>query len=283
MTRFLAPDLSVLSAPDVIERLDYERIIAERLAKLVEYWPDYDVGALETDPLRIAQEAEGYFELLLRARVNEAARSVLITHATGADLDHLAALFGTVRFIGETDEEFRARAMLALEAFAAAGPAGAYEYHARAADARVKGVGLDVPRPGHVTVAVLSRDGDGTASADLVEAVRARLNRDDIRPLTDAVTVKPATITHYTIDVSLHVPAGPDPAVLQSSAKAALSALAAARHQVGQAVHASAITAAAHVANVQYVTLTAPTADLIAASDETLFCAGVTVRVETLT
>ncbi|PTW53921.1 phage-related baseplate assembly protein [Breoghania corrubedonensis] len=282
MTRFAAPDLTALAAPDVIETLDYEAIIVARLARLVELWPGYDVGALETDPLRIAQEAEGYFELLLRGRVNDAARAVLITHAAGSDLDHLAALFGTVRFSGESDADFRARVLLSLEAFAAAGPAGAYEYHARAADARVKGVGLSVPQPGAVTVAVLSREGDGTASADLVAAVRSRLMQDDIRPLTDAVTVKPATITAFEISVTLVVPAGPDPAVLQAAAKTALGTLAASRHQVGQAVYLSSIIAAAHVSNVQAVRVASPAADLVAAADEALWCSAITVAMEVL-
>ncbi|MEI2387477.1 baseplate J/gp47 family protein [Breoghania sp. JC706] len=282
MTRFAAPDLTALAAPDVIEALDYEAIVAARLARLVELWPGYDVGALETDPLRISQEAEGYFELLLRGRVNDAARAVLITHAAGSDLDHLAALFGTSRFAGESDADFRARVLLALEAFAAAGPAGAYEYHARAADARVKGVGLSVPQPGAVTVAVLSREGDGTASADLVSAVRARLMQDDIRPLTDAVTVKPATITAFEIAVTLVIPAGPDPAVLQAAAKTALGTLATSRHQVGQAVYLSSIVAAAHVSNVQAVRVVSPASDLVAAADEALWCSGITVAMEVL-
>ncbi|AXS39268.1 baseplate J/gp47 family protein [Breoghania sp. L-A4] len=282
MSRFTAPDLATLAAPDVIETLDYEAIIAARLAKLVELYPAFDVGALETDPLRIAQQAEGYFELLLRARVNDAAKTVLITHATGTDLDHLAALFGTARQTNEPDTAFRARVLLALEAFSTAGPAGAYEYHARAAHPLVKGVGLGVPQPGHVVVAVLSNTGDGTASNEVVGAVRARLMQDDIRPLTDAVTVKPATITPYEIAVTLRVPSGPDPDVLRAAAMSALSALAAARHEVGQAVNVSAIVAAAHVANVQSVSVASPIADLTAASDEAFWCAGITVTVEVL-
>lgn len=281
-TRFLAPDLGALPAPDVIEALDYEAILAARVADLKARWPQWDVGALETDPLKINEETGSYFELLLRGRVNDAARAVLITHASGADLDAIGARFGTVRFDGEKDGPFRRRIQLSLEASSSAGPAGAYRYHALSAHPLVKGVGLSVPTPGSVVVAVLSREGDGTASAEVVDAVRTKLMQDNIRPLTVAITVKPAIVTPYTIAAHLRIPAGPDPETLKVAAEQTLAALAVSRHVVGQTVNLSAIIAAAHVANVQSVTISEPNGDLVAAADEVLWCAGITVTYEVI-
>ena len=48
-------------------------------------------------------------------RVNEAARAVLVTHATGADLDNLAALLTLLRDANEADDTFRVRVANRLE------------------------------------------------------------------------------------------------------------------------------------------------------------------------
>ncbi len=49
-----------------------------------------------------------------------------------------------------------------------AGPSGAYEYHGRSADGRVADVKATSPSPACVTISVLSREGNGTASAESV-------------------------------------------------------------------------------------------------------------------
>lgn len=280
--RFLAPDLSVLASPKVIEEISYEDILSIRVKDLQERWPEWDVGALETDPLKIDQETSAYFEVLLRARVNDAAKAVLLTHATGSDLDAIGARYGTVRMQNEGDTAFRKRILLSLEAFSSAGPEGAYRYHALNAHPEVRGVGLSVPQPGHVLVAVLSSAGDGTASAEVVAAVREKLMRDDIRPLTVAITVKSAEVMPYRISAHLRIPLGPDPETLKVAAEKALTDLAERRHVVGQTVNLSAIIAAAHVSNVQSVTVSEPNGDLVAGPDEVRWCEQITVTYEIL-
>lgn len=288
-SRFLAPDLSKLPAPNVIEEISHSTILQSRLKSLSDNWaeelgeaPQWDVGTLETDPLKTDQRVDATFEVLMRSRVNDAAKAVLITHAMGADLDAIGARFGTVRFDGESDQSYRRRIQLALEAFSSAGPEGAYRYHALAAHPKVKGVGLSVPLPGSVLVAVLSHDGNGAASSEIVSAVRERLLRDDIRPLTVGITVKSARVTPYQINAHLRIPAGPDPEALKVAAENALAALAQERHVVGGSVDLSAIIAAAHVSNVKSVSILSPNGDLLTDVDEVRWCEAITVTYEVI-
>ncbi|HML28952.1 MAG TPA: hypothetical protein PKE16_08950, partial [Hyphomicrobium sp.] len=107
MTRFAATaiDLSELGPPPVVEVLAFEDILAEVKADLVSRWPDFNVGTLESDPVVKVLEVLAFREIALRARVNDAARAVMLSESTGGDLDHLAPYYGVVRMDGETDDE----------------------------------------------------------------------------------------------------------------------------------------------------------------------------------
>ena len=138
-----------------------------------------------------------YREMLLRARINEAAKANMLAYATKGDLDNLAAFFGVERLEDETDERLRKRTQLALEGFSTAGPVGAYIFHSLSASNEVKSVSVKSPNPGEVLVTILSNVGDGTVGQELIDTVLAKLNEDDIRPLTDLVSVQGAEIINY--------------------------------------------------------------------------------------
>ncbi|WP_211295237.1 baseplate J/gp47 family protein, partial [Novosphingobium guangzhouense] len=91
------------------------------------------------------------------------------------------------------------RMVLAPEGYSVAGPEGAYLFHALSADAEVLDATATSPSPGVVIVSILSRLGDGTASAQLVDTVQAYVSADDRRPLTDFVTVQSAQIVPYAV------------------------------------------------------------------------------------
>lgn len=93
-------DLSKLPAPQLIEELDYEAILNEMRKKLRELLPEWSGYELESDPANKVLEVAAYREMLLRQRVNEAARGVLIAFAQGSDLDHLAAFYPEKRLEG---------------------------------------------------------------------------------------------------------------------------------------------------------------------------------------
>lgn len=123
-------DLSLLPAPQVLDSLDYEQLLAWRkshvnalqpllldasgkptvkAATLIEtdtesYWKiplDADAGLyyldLESDPATRLLQADVYRELLVRQRVNEAALATMPAYATGSDLDHIATRYGINR------------------------------------------------------------------------------------------------------------------------------------------------------------------------------------------
>lgn len=287
MTRFVAEtlDLSRLPAPQVIRDLSYETILAERVTRLAGELTaagiPWDVGALETDPLKILEEGDAVRELLDLARINDAAKAVLLPYAEGADLDVLGALFGVLRLTGEGDERYRRRIALAPEAYTTAGSAGAYAYHALSVSPAIVDVGVTSPATGVARVVVLTDEVPGAgASPALVAAVRARLLADDVRPLTDHVVVQAAQVTPYAIDVRIAVPAGPDPTLIAASARAALQTLAADSHRVGRALDVSQIAGAAWSPSARRIDVLQPAAGVAGDPLCAPWCTSVTVSME---
>jgi len=293
MSGYSAIDLSLLPVPDVVETLDYEVILAAMKADLAARAPDLAaVLALESEPVVKLLEVCAYREVLIRARVNDAAQAVTLARATGTDLDNLAALFGVARLVInpgdplavppvaptlESDADLRRRAQLALEGFSTAGPEGAYVFHALSADADVLDVSATSPSAGDVLVTVLSRTGSGTAPAPLLATVQAALNADDVRPLCDNVVVQSAAIVSYAITATLYFYPGPDSAVVMAAAQAAATAYAAAQHRIGRDVTISGLHAALHQPGVQRVVLTSPSAALTIGSAQASWCTAITL------
>ncbi len=287
-------DLSQLPAPDVVEELDYEGILAERKATLVSLFPAEQQDAvartlsLESEPLTKFLEENAYREVLWRQRVNEAARATMLAYAAGNDLDVLGANYDVTRLVVtpadetaippvaavlEDDVDFRLRIQQALEGLSVAGSTGAYEFHGRSADGRVADISVISPEPACVTVSVLSREGNGAASADLLSVVRNALNDEDVRPIADRVTVQSATIVDYEINATLFLYPGPESEPVRSAAESKLRAYISAQHRLGRDVRQSAIYAALHVEGVQRVELAAPLADIVLDKTQASYCA----------
>lgn len=270
--RFTDIDLGTMAPPDVIETLDFERIVEALRDDLVARLPSIaNVIDLKSEPSRKLIEAFAYREMLLRARINDAARSVLISSAGGADLDHLGAFYGTVRQmvpgpdgedVPEDDARFRRRVQLAPEAFSTAGPAGAYIYHALTAAPWARDASATSPAPGKVRVAVLqSGDDPEPDPADLAD-VRAALRARDIRPLTDDVHVTGPDVVDVDIEATLSIYSGPDHAMVRARAEAALGAWLEHNRMLGRSLRRSAIMARLHVEGVHNVDLVAPGGDI---------------------
>ncbi|MBP0047649.1 baseplate J/gp47 family protein [Marinobacterium sp. AK62] len=288
---FTAVDLSKLPAPDVVEQLDYEAILAAMVADLQARDPAFS-AMIESDPAYKILEICAYRELIVRQRVNDGARAVMLAYAGGTDLDQIAANYNVVRLLldagdpdvvppvpptYEDDTSLRRRVQLSFEGFSTAGPEGAYIFHALGADADVLDASVASPAPGELVVTVLSRTGDGTADAALLTAVDSTLNADDVRPLTDQVTVQSAEIVNYSVTASLTLYPGPDSAVVLAAAQSALDAYIESNHRLGRDVTLSGLYAALHREGVQNVTLSAPGADIVIASHQAAYCTGTTV------
>lgn len=286
-----AINLAQLPAPNVVEPQDYEVILAEMLADLRTRAPEYN-ALVESDPAYKVLEVAAYRELLIRQRVNDASRSVMVAYAKESDLDNLAALFDVKRQIVtpgdpdarppiedvmESDERLRQRVHLSLEGFSTAGPIGAYIYHALEASGEVKDVSVSSPSPGEVVVTVLSEDGNGTPSPDLQNAVLTRLNREDVRPLTDRVTVQAAQVTEYTVDARLTFYNGPDMGVVAEEARKNVADYVTNQHRLGYDIALSGLYAALHQPGVQNVQLNSPAADIIVTPAQAAYCAEINV------
>ncbi|MEG1798701.1 MAG: baseplate J/gp47 family protein [Synergistaceae bacterium] len=93
-------DLSKLPAPNIIEELNYETILAAMRADLEDRLPGWTAAVLESDPANKILEVAAYRELLLRQRINEAIKACMIAFASGSDLEHLSAFFAVARLEG---------------------------------------------------------------------------------------------------------------------------------------------------------------------------------------
>ena len=85
-----AIDLSQLPAPNVIEPLDYETILAAHLVDLEAQGVDLE-ELTESDPAIKVVQLNAYRELKLRQRINEAGRALMLAYAKKTDLDHIGA------------------------------------------------------------------------------------------------------------------------------------------------------------------------------------------------
>lgn len=272
-TRFVPVDLARLPAPQVIEPLDFEAEFDALRARLVAADPTLAPAlALESEPAVKVLQLWVYELMRTRARINDAARACLLAHATGADLDNLAALLGVTRAqtttaegqppVPEEDTRLRERTRLALQAFSNAGPAGAYRYWALTADPSVRDAHVDSPAPGEVRVTVLPADPDAVAT-DLLAAVAAVVTSDEVRVLTDGVVVEVATAIPFEVEAQLQPSsAGPGGTVVLAAAETALTNYLDSRKGLGRRISRSGLLAALHVPGVETVVLQAPAADV---------------------
>lgn len=284
---FTGVDLSRLPPPDIIETLDYEVIRGELLTQFAVLFPGFD-PTLESEPVVKLIELFAFREMILRQRYNDAARAVMPAYALGADLDAIAAIVGVERFILdpgnaqqgiaptlESDDDLRRRMVLAPEGFSVAGPEGAYIFHALSADAAVLDASAISPVPGDVLVTILTRNGDGSADAQMIASVAARLTSDSVRPLTDNVTVQSAEIIPYQVEANLTFLAGPDRALVLAEAQRRLNDHIANIRRLGRDVTRAGLIAALHPEGVQNVELISPAADIVLTRQQAGYCTGI--------
>lgn len=282
-------DLSRLAAPVFVEQLTFEEILAQMIDEVQLRLPTFD-AAVDSDPAVKVLQVAAYREMLIRRWFQDAACQMLVAYATGANLDHLGALVGVPRLevtpanpqtgagaVMESDEAFRARIVLAPEAFTSAGPELAYVSHAKGASADVLDASAISPAPGRVLVSVLSTIGDGTASQDLITAVNAIVTDKAIRPLGDDVSTASADIVRFEIAASLVTFAGPDITIVLAAARQALDAYLANNRKLGRTITRSGIIAALTVEGVHRVDLAAPAADVACDPTQAGWCSAITV------
>jgi len=301
---FRTIDLTGVPVPDFVEAFSYSEIRAAAIAHLQQLQPDYLV--LESDPAIKVIEAFCYREMLLRQRINDSLRANTITLAKGADLDTIGAFVNVARLEGEDESRFRARVQQGFSQIAAAGPRSAYRAHVMSVSSNIIDCGIHSPQAGQVVVTLLGfedvDEGEATdeevdhgallfdqpkgkirilcrSGSDLLSMVRAKLNEDDIRPLTDQVIVRPVSVVNYDIKAQLVIYPGPDGNLVLSQAKERLYGYLRHVRRVGYDVTRSDIIAALTSGGVQNVILIDPRQDIVCSPSDTAVARNIDVEV----
>lgn len=231
MSRHAAIDLAAYEVADILEALDAEAYLARDRAEIAADWerrravdptlPPLDALLLDSDPSSLVLQQGAVRETLLRARVNDALRSLTLAGARQAALEHIGMTYfrGVARRAGEDDETYRQRIALSPESWSIAGPVGAYVFWTLSASPDVLDVAVYSEDEGvclapRLRVALLQRYNvtdplaDPTASPALLATVQTALRRADLRPLGDHVVTESATPLPFDLSISLLVRAG---------------------------------------------------------------------------
>ncbi|MGR7280861.1 baseplate assembly protein [Klebsiella aerogenes] len=287
-------DLSQLPQPKIIEVLDFESILRDVKSDMIAAFPEEQQASvaaaleLESEPLNVIAQVVAYRELMLHQRINDGAAACMLSHSTSTDLDNLAGNNDTERLVitpatdtseavMESDTSLRLRAQAAFEGLSVAGPTGAYEYFARSASGKVADAKAISPSPAVVVVSVLSTDGDGTATPELLATVDKMLSADDRRPVADRLTVQSAVIVEYQIKALLYLYPGPESEPILTAANDSLQSWLAQQGKIGRDVARSAIMAALHVQGVQRVELLEPATDIVIDDTQASRCVSASV------
>lgn len=289
-------DLSALPVPEVLEALDFEDIYEDQLATFTQLMNDGAenwTAPLESDPAVKLLEVGAYGKMTNRARVNDAAKALMLAYAKRGDLEQLAARVNLSRLViqeedattvpptprvMEEDDALRERIQMRWEGLTTAGPRNSYILHARNASALVADATADSPSPAVVVVTVQQLTGNGVADAELLALVQAYLSDDDIRPVADRLTVQSAEVLPYTIEAIIHPEgAGAENETILATCKANLKAWVNPRRRLGVEVARSAIDAQLHIAGVSRVELVG-WQDIEPTNAQAAFCEGFDVR-----
>lgn len=285
-------DLSELSAPDVLEPLDFEAIYQEELGSFMALMGEGYTAPLESDPVVKLLEVAAYRKLTNRARVNDAAKALMLSYSRRSDLDQLAARVNLKRLVVqaaddttvpptakvmEEDDALRERIQMRWEGLTTAGPRNSYILHARNASALVADATAESPSPAVAVVTVQQLTGTGEADAELLATVKAYLSDEDRRPLGDRLTVQSAEVLLYTITAIIHpVGNGSENEAILAECNARLATWVNPRRRLGIEVARSAIDAQLHITGVGRVELIG-WADIKPTSAQAAYCTGFSV------
>ena len=279
-------DFSQLPAPSVIETIAYETLLANYKARVAAANPALTAAlALEQSATNIILQTEAYGEMILRQRINAAARAVMLPFAIGTDLDNLGALYNVSRLVNidgslEADARFRRRIQISVESFSTAGTAGSYIYHALTADPSITDASaFRIDNKGGVKVVIMNTVATPAPTSSQLSNVLAYLTTDNRKVLTDVVRVVGPQIYTTSINATLSLYPGPDASIVVKNAGTALAALRAKLARIGYGLERSAIISALFQEGVENVALTSPTVDVNPGSDGCVFVQSASISI----
>lgn len=154
-----------------------------------------------------------------------------------------------------------------------------YTFNPQGIAAQIKdGNGLRTA-PGQVQVTVLAREGDGTASDVLLQAVTDYFARDDVSPGTDDISVQGAEIINYTQTVKAYIGNGPDTQITEQSITEVLQAYADEQHRLGGEIRPDYISHLLYQQGVKRGDIEQPTAAIECQPHQAPYCTAINVEV----
>jgi phage-related baseplate assembly protein len=266
----------------VLEKINVEQILADRMARLKALWAkydppmaaQYDVENLEFDPIKINQEACSYFELMLRDRVNQAARAITLAYAISTDLDAIASRYpgGVPRLEGESDDRYRRRIWLSPNTLSPHGTAEAYEFWALTASPEFRDVTamrmvMHDYYPTILITCLMEPPADPEPTQEILVRTRAYIHDLSRQGLTDVISVNPPKVKHinYKIAVWLYPGAMPDQTL--EKMKDRVFKLIDNQYWLGHDHSLMAINAACALQGVHHVDILEPTDDVFVGPD----------------
>jgi phage-related baseplate assembly protein len=160
----------------------------------------------------------------------------------------------------ESDDSLYERYRQSLETFSTAGPLGAYEYHARTASARIVDVKPTSPSPGVVDIRILLEGGE-MPDEETKKAVLEKVSADNVRPLTDFVSVSAPDAVSFDIDLVYFIPRSREnsAAVIQRGVESAVDEFTAWQTQtMGRDINPDKLTALIWGAGAKRAVITRP-------------------------
>lgn len=160
----------------------------------------------------------------------------------------------------EDDASYYERMRDSMESFSTAGPMNGYIYFTKSVSAAVADVVATSTTPGVVDVRVLLQDGQQATEAVLKEIEEA-LNADDVRPLTDTVTVSVPETVSFDVDVTFYIaqPNAASATVIEAAARQAVKDyISWQTSKIGRDINPSYLTAKLMEAGVKRVEVRKP-------------------------
>ena len=146
---------------------------------------------------RAGKQGNGYAEGQIDSIIDPFAYSLSCENLTESDGGADAA----------TDEEFYELLRLSMDGYSCAGARGGYIYFAKQVSTEIADVIAASPTPGVVKLYVLMDDGT-IATKEIKDKVLAACSADDVRPLTDLVSVEDPEKVTYNVDLTYYIQSG---------------------------------------------------------------------------
>lgn len=112
------------------------------------------------------------------------------------------------------DDRYRERIKLAHSSFSVAGPVEAYKYFALSADPEISDVQVVSPEGHKINIYVLMAGGN-IPDAETLQKVAGIVSADDVRPMTDEVTVLPPDQVPYGIEIKYYTTLDNEPEAVE--------------------------------------------------------------------